>query len=63
MANRKRKRREPLDVTEMFFRNIPRHVKDLFSAYCRSRGSNMKKEFVKFMRTCIGAEEPKQDAA
>lgn len=44
---------KPTRVGTLNLRNLPVDVRDMFKAYCASRGVNMTETIVEFMRTCI----------
>lgn len=54
-------RRKPAyeDGRQVFIRDIPIGLKDLFKAYCYKRGGTLKGEIVRFMRECVKADKEK----
>lgn len=47
------------EVGDIYFRNIDKWLRDMFHSACVMRGSNMKKEFVRFMKEYVNTNTPK----
>lgn len=47
------KPRAEMRTTELYLREIPRDLRDMFKSWCAARGITMKEKIVQMMRTTI----------
>lgn len=50
--------RDPNDPTNICLnlRNVPRHLRDAYKAYCARRRTNMTADLTKYIKTCVAKD-------